>query len=460
MKVDYLGNLENYKEDLIKTIQESVRINSVEAEAVGNMPFGVGPYKALEHILDLGARMGFRTKNLDGYAGYIEFGQGEETLGILGHVDVVPEGEGWTRQAFGGEISHGKIYGRGAVDDKGPTIAALYGMKAIKDSGLALGKKVRMIIGANEETNWKCMDYYFKHEEAPDLAFTPDANFPVIYAEKGSMNINIDYRLEDPILLGLSAGVAANVVPEKARIELGLEDMEEASQALEAYRDQYDFSLRKLESGIELETRGASAHGSTPYLGRSALDILMKLVSELDLGQGDLRKFVDLYNERIGFSHYGEKIGCAMEDDIVGRLTFNPGLISYREGLIRLVVDIRYPVRNTSEEVLEKIGENLEGQGVDLSLAGHSMKPLYVDKDSFLVRKLMEVYRAETGEKDAEPTTIGGATYARVMKNAVAFGPMFDGMKDVAHQKDEYIEIDHLMKILRIYTRAIYELAK
>ncbi len=457
--MEFLKNIEDYKEDLIEAVQASVRIRSVEEDAIKNMPFGLGPYKALENILELGESLGFKSKNLDGYAGHIDFGEGDKTLGILGHVDVVPEGNGWTYPAYGGEIHDGKIYGRGTMDDKGPTIAALFAMKILKDSGVKLNKKVRMIVGANEETDWRCMDYYFKHEKAPDLAFTPDASFPVIYAEKGSMTVNLRAKIDDENLVELKAGAASNVVPENARVKLKLNNIEKNLAILEKFKEEYDFTYEVNAFDFTLETKGTTAHGSRPELGISALNILFKLLGEMELTSGDFKDFVDFYNERIGFFHNGEKLGCGFEDDVVGKLTTNPGLIKYEDGFIILNIDIRYPVKNTSKDVFKGIEENLRDTNVEVILESDSMKPLYVEKDSFLVEKLTSVYREVTGE-DLEPTTIGGATYARVMENAVAFGPMFPGMKDLAHQKDEHIAIDHLMKLLEIYTRAIYELAK
>lgn len=457
--MDFLNKLENYKEDLIKTVQESIKIKSVEEEPVGNMPFGVGPYKALENILKVGEAMGFETKNLDGYAGYIEFGQGEETLGILGHVDVVPEGTGWTYPPYGAEIHDDKIYGRGTLDDKGPTIAALYAMKLLKDENVKLNKKVRMIIGANEETDWKCMDYYFKHEKAPELGFTPDATFPVIYAEKGTMSVNLLKKIKDESLLDIYGGTAANVVPEYTTVILKTKDTKALAEKINLVKEDYDIEVSEENGSVKIMTKGVTSHGSRPQSGISALHIMMKILGKVDLEAGNFKDFVDFYNERLGFYHNGENIGCALEDDVVGKITFNPGVIKLEEGKISLKIDIRYPVKSSLEEVEEKLRANLKDTSIELVVNAGDLKPLYVEKDSFLVKKLMGVYTEVTGE-EVEPTTIGGATYARSMKNAVAFGPMFPGMKDLAHQKDEHISIEHLMQLFEIYTRAIYELTK
>lgn len=463
----YLELIEEYKEDIIKSTQEIIRIKSIEEKPLPGMPFGKGPYDALVCALDLGAEMGFETKNMEGYAGWIEFGQGEETLGILAHVDVVPEGTGWTYPPYGAEIHDNKIWGRGTLDDKGPAIAALYAMKAIKDSGLNLNKKVRMILGANEETGWGCMDYYFKNEKAPDLGFTPDADFPVIYGEKGIIIFDLVTDFESKPYKGievkeLMGGNAPNMVPDNARVLLNVEDTGEIKASFDKFMDLNDYPLDLKIDGnsVEITAGGISAHGSTPEVGKSAITYLMAFLGEIFQGQDNFSNFIGLYNERIAFQHYGEKIGCGLSDDISGKLNFNPGVLSLVDDKIILKVNVRYPIKSSARQVYDGIHENLKGTCMYLIEGQGETLPLYVDKDSFLVSKLMDIYREETGDSLAEPLTIGGGTYARAMKNAVAFGPMFPGQEALAHQKDEFIDIDHLMQLTRIYGKAIYELAK
>ena len=229
--MNYINLIDSYEDNIIKSTQEIIRIKSVEAEAKPNMPFGEGPYKALEKALELSKEMGFDTKNLEGYAGYAEFGEGEETVGVLVHLDVVPEGEGWTYPPYGGEIHDGKIFGRGTTDDKGPAIATLYAMKALKDSEIPLSRKIRIIFGTNEETGWGCMDYYFKHENPPTMAFTPDADFPVIHGEKGIIVFDLVQKINSNgccgiIVRELKGGNAPNMVPDHAEAILEVKDKE------------------------------------------------------------------------------------------------------------------------------------------------------------------------------------------------------------------------------------------
>ncbi|HHY13423.1 MAG TPA: Sapep family Mn(2+)-dependent dipeptidase, partial [Thermoanaerobacterales bacterium] len=177
--------IERYRNDIIKSVQEQIKIKSVKGESKPGMPFGEGPREALEHALKLSEELGFKTKNVDGYAGHAEYGEGDDIVGVLVHLDVVPEGTGWVHPPYGGEIHDGKIYGRGTIDNKGPAIAALYALKALKDSGVNMKRRVRIIFGTDEESGWEDMDYYMENEENPMCGFSPDALFPIINSEKG-----------------------------------------------------------------------------------------------------------------------------------------------------------------------------------------------------------------------------------------------------------------------------------
>ncbi|HSH35443.1 dipeptidase PepV, partial [Schnuerera sp.] len=394
-------------------------------------------------------------------------GDGDETVGILVHLDVVPEGDGWTYPPYEGEIHDDKIYGRGTTDDKGPAIACLYAMKALKESDVELNKKIRIIFGTNEETGWGCMKYYFDHEEAPDMAFTPDADFPVIYGEKGIIVFDLVKKIDSNSCHGLviesiKGGNAANMVPDNCEAILKVEDPSIIEKKLNNFVEntKYPLYLEKDKDKVKIIAKGISAHGSTPEKGENAISYLMAFLGKLLSCECSLCDFINIYNDRIGFRHHGEDIGCGYEDDVSGKLNFNPGVIRANDEEIRLTINVRYPIKSSAKEVYDGIRANLEGTGIELEEGNSDMKPLYIPKDNFLVEKLMKVYREQTGDVESQPITIGGGTYARAMDNAVAFGPVFPGQKEVAHQKDEFISIEHLMKITKIYVHALYELAK
>ncbi|MFY9175978.1 MAG: Sapep family Mn(2+)-dependent dipeptidase [Caldicoprobacterales bacterium] len=427
-----------YKDKLIKSTQELIAIPSKKAEPKEGMPFGEEINRALVYALKRGEELGFLVGNVDGYAGFIEFGQGSETLGILAHLDVVPEGEGWTYPPFGGEIHDNKIYGRGAIDDKGPAMAALFAMKAVMESDVPVNKKVRLILGTDEESGWEDMDYYFKNQPMPDFGITPDANYPVIHAEKGIVHIEL-YKKFDSLssdkssIVSIKGGSRANMVPDSCTCYL--KDQEEP-----------------------LTTEGVSAHASTPDKGQNAISKMLDLLTSKELGDSDIDKFVADLNRLMGYDTTGEGLGINYSDDVSGSLTLNLGVIDVDRERGSAIIDIRFPVKYTTEEILSAIEERLNNTGIAVRVI-HCQHPLYVPKDHFLVKTLSRVYREQTGQ-DVEPLAIGGGTYARALKTGVAFGAVFPGKAELAHQKDEYIEIDDLILNAKIYAHAIAELVK
>jgi len=453
--------IEKYKNEIVEKTQEIIRIRSVEGTPAEGKPFGEGPYKALEYAVNLSKEMGFKVEEFDGYAAHAEIGQGDELVGILVHLDVVPEGEGWEYDPYGGEVHDGKIYGRGAVDDKGPAIAVMYAMKILQDLGVDFNRRIRIIFGTNEESGWGCMNHYLSKVKPPTMAFTPDADFPVINGEKGIMVFDLKYPLKEDgevKLIDLKGGSAPNMVPDTASVILELEDIDSLMERAKSYNGEDKIEINVEGKTIQIRAKGKSAHGSTPERGENAISNLMAFLGEV-LKAGSLKEFARLYNESIGFYHNGEGIGCGFEDEISGKLNFNAGMIKYEDGYITLTINIRYPITSSAQEVYAGMREKLKDTDMVI-VEGSDQKPLYVPEDNFLVTKLMDVYRSVTGDYDSKPIVIGGGTYARAMENAVAFGPVFPGQEDVVHQKNEYIAIDHLMMLTEIYTKALYELSR
>lgn len=466
MRLEELIN--GYRDEIIKSTQEIVKIRSVEEDAKPGMPFGEGPNEALEYALALSKKLGFKTENIDGYAGHADLGDGDSTIGILVHLDVVPEGEGWTYPPYSGEIHNDRIYGRGTIDNKGPAIAALYAMKAIKESGLSLSKKIRIIYGTNEESGWGGVKYYFDKVKAPDMAFTPDAEFPVIHGEKGITVFKLKKQFEntcssDIKIESIKGGNRPNMVPDGCIAVLGVkEDVKKGVEdALSKFIDEtgYRIFMEEENNKVIIKSEGISAHGSLPQSGKNAISQLLAFLGTLNNCNCDLFDFIKKYNEKIGMEYNGQSIGCGFEDDISGKLIFNVGVIEMNESQAEAVVNIRYPIKHTAEEVYDGIKGELLGTGIELEELSH-MKPLYVPKDHLLVETLMNVYRESTGDYESEPITIGGGTYARAMDNAVAFGPLFPGQQELAHQKDEYISINDLLENAKIYAKALFKLAK
>ncbi len=461
--MDFKEQVDGIMNDLVKDIQGLVQIKSVEAPADGDMPFGKGVQDALEYTLRLGESMGFAVKNVDNYAGHIEFGEGEDILAVLAHLDVVPEGSNWDFEPYGGTIENGRIYGRGTIDNKGPAVSALYAMKLLKDAGAPVNKRIRLILGTNEETGWKGINYYMDHEETPTMGFTPDADFPAIHGEMGILVFDLVKKFNDRIadggieILKVTGGNAPNMVPDYA--EAHLKVTKEIGHILEAYNSDKDASLKMVKEGdvTIIQSYGVSAHGSTPGAGKNAISYLMDFLNYIDLQIGDVTNFVRDYARLIGLDYNGQNIGCGLEDEY-GKLVFNVGVINFSENEGRISVNVRYPITLSDDTVYKGLEKALELTDIQVVKHDH-LAPIYLPPDHELITALMDTYSQVTG--DTTPAiTIGGGTYARSMKNAVAFGPLFPGKEETAHQKNEFIELEDLSTMTRIYANALYKLTR
>lgn len=442
------------KEDIFASIRESVAIESVKSEAKEGAPYGEGPKAALDHLLALGEKLGFRTGNVDNRVGWIEYGEGEEMVGVLGHVDIVPLGEGWDYDPLGCEVHDGKMYGRGVLDDKGPTIGAIYAMKAIKDLGLPIDRRIRVMIGTDEENGSSCIQHYIKvGGEKPTIGFTPDAEYPVIFCEKGQIFWEVTKKVENPStvkVISITGGTAKNVVTPKCTMVV---------------EGDFDFpatdhiSVTKEDGKTVIVSSGRGAHGSLPHLGQNAAIQLFTALKEngIDLG-GDLQKMIDFVLDKINTETKGETLGVYANDEETGETSVCFGVVNCTEDKLFFTLDVRYPNNADNVKITETIKEKAKEYGLDAEVE-QTGKLLYVSKESELVQKLMGVYREYTGSTE-EPIAIGGGTYAKAFDNMVAFGPIFPGDDDVIHQPNEYAEIDKLMKSFQIVATAMYELAQ
>ena len=444
----------NYKDEVVKEIQNAVKVRSVKEAPLPGMPFGEGPAKALDHFMDLAKNLGFKAENFDNYAIHIDMGEGKETLGILAHVDVVPEGDNWTYPPYSGTIADGKIFGRGTLDDKGPAVISLFAMKAIADSGIKLNKKIRMILGADEESGSACLKYYFGELKMPypDIAFTPDSSFPVTYAEKGMVRVKIKKKfntLQDVVIKG---GNAFNSVPNEAHGVIPVDMLGEV-------RNKNKVEFVREGNIYKVFSAGIPAHGAYPSKGYNAVSALFEVLKDIEVKNEELKGLVTFFDKFVKMETDGKSFGVKCTDGETGELTLNLGKMSLENNELEICLDMRVPVKIELDKIEETIKKNTEDYGYEFELYSKS-KPLYVPKDSFLVSTLMNIYKELTGDNDAQPVAIGGGTYAKHAKNAVAFGALLPDQEDRMHQRDEYLEISKIDKLLQIYVEAIYRLAK
>lgn len=452
--------IDELSDQLVKSTQEIVRLKSVQGEKKQNMPFGEDVARCLDRTLKLCKSMGFKTVNLDNYVGYAEYGEGDDYVGILGHLDVVPAGDGWLYPPYEAKIHDRKIYGRGTLDDKGPTLAALYGLKAVKDLNLPLSKKVRIIFGTNEETGSKEMEYYNEKEKPPIYGFTPDGFYPIVNGEKGMTMFNIIKDLKNgSVIKSIKGGQRPNMVPDYAEALVAV-NFKDAESALAEFNKQNDFKINLEQKGRDtlIKSFGVSAHGSTPECGKNAIMQLFKFLEALVEEQSDALDFIKFCNKHIGFETDGKSFNCYLEDKVSGKLTFTVGVINQDENKACLSLNLRYPVTCTYDDMMKGFNKTLEGTGIRVADM-MAQKPLYFKEDHPLIKVLKYVYKEETGD-EPKLLSVGGGTYAKEINNIVAFGPIFPGEPDLDHQSNEYISIDNLIRNAKIYGRAIYELAK
>ena len=461
------------KDELIKNLQGLLKIPSVHAESsVPSEPFGKNTVKALEYVLNLGKSLGFRTKNIDGYCGYIEFGGGTELIGIVGHLDVVPEGENWTYPPFEAYIYDNKIYGRGSIDDKGPVMSSLYAMKAVMDycieNNIHINKRVRLILGLNEERSWKCIEYYKKHAEIPYIGFSPDADFPCIYAEKGLISpfLIMDYssfKNENLVLSDIDCNNnPLNVVPKYCSCVISVKNDININDVISFVKDisaelSFNINVEHFNTNqVKIISYGIQSHAAHPDLGVNAISHLIIVLDKLFKNYSIVIPLFDLFTQYIGLDFNGEKLNINVPDES-GELTLNVGKFYFKGEELKIGFNLRVPINTTFDFIESNFSDVCHKfDGVYCEFTGKK-DALYVSKDSYLVKTLCKIYNDVTNS-NAEPIAIGGATYARAFDNFVSFGANLPGQKDMCHQTDEFISIDNLLLAYEIYCSAIYEL--
>lgn len=459
--------IDSLKDEIIAETCNLINIPSVSEETNNpDMPFGKYAKAALEYALNLGNKLGFRTKNIDGYCGYIEFGEGDELLGIIGHLDVVPSGDGWNTPPFEATIKDNKIYGRGAIDDKGPVVASLYAMKAIKDN-MNINCRVRLILGINEEKAWKCIKHYKGVEESPSIGFSPDADFPCIYAEKGICTVYIkdDYTKYENLPIRISNidcnNNAINVVPKKCDVTL---DIDVSKISLSDVTNFIDEELKNLKfditysingTSIILHSAGIQAHSAHPYLGKNAISPMIILLNRIFNRFEYKIELFEFFKNYIKTEFDGKSLDIDFEDES-GKLTLNVGDFKFYENYLQLGINLRIPINTSIDTITNLIDLKCKNYSLDTYVAG-VQESLYVPKDNYLVKTLCNIFNKMTNS-NSEPIAIGGGTYARAFKNCVSFGANFPGDTDMCHQANEFIDIDKLILSCKIYAEAIYEL--
>ena len=465
--------IRRYSDDLITAVCESIRIPSLNSEALPGKPYGENINLALEHALDVARRLGFKTVNLDGYVGYAEYGDGEEVVAAMGHLDIVPPGEGWTFDPYAGIVRDGQILGRGSQDDKGPLFSTLFALRALADSGEKITKMIRIIFGLDEELG-KMRDVaaYIEREGAPLMSFTPDGEYPVVNAEKGSIKFAVYCNFKpckagstQITLMEIHGGEGFGSVPARAQAVLSgnRDTLSSAEKTLNqgASDRGWGVSTEILGDRLKVIVCGKAAHATLPELGENAISRLCVLLQTVhsSYSLGKRGECVSLLADVIGKETDGASLGIKTEHHHTGKLTVNIGLIESTEESITFKAGIYVPAMTLpSEEVVARVKQAFEPLGAELEIISKT-EPLFVDESHPLICALKRGYQNATGK---EPYLISmcGGTYSKKMPDMVPFGATFKDEPDFAHAADERVLISNLLESARIMTYALLEMAK
>lgn len=440
-----------YKDEALDLLKSLISCKSVLDEYKENSetPFGVECKKALDTLLAKGKNDGFIVKNVDNYAGHIEFGEGEEILGVLAHLDVVPVVlNEWDSDPFTLTFKDDKMYARGSLDDKGPLVASYIAMKILKDSGFKPNKRVRLIAGCDEESGSRCLEHYLKHEEHPTLGFSPDASFPVIFGEKGMLSYNVIGNLDGDVITSIKCGERYNIVPSKVECTLNVDIEKEFLE----YLSKNNYKGEVVDH--KYIVYGLAAHAMCPEKGVNALFILFDFLNKYS--DSKLAKFM---NEFYLFDTTGKKLHIDYYDEEMKYLTSNLALCNSNGNSFSIGVNCRIPLDSLFDVIEENVTKAANKYGYSYEEISKS-KRHYVNPNGSLVSTLMNVYKEVTHDDVNTPFTIGGGTYAREIGNAVAYGPVMVGREDVCHIANEYMYLSDFYDAIKIYTKAIYELSK
>ncbi|MDD9138425.1 dipeptidase PepV [Fructobacillus sp. CRL 2054] len=437
-----------------------------DSKATKDAPLGPGPRDALVHVLSLAERDGFKTKNIENIVGYIEIGpeDSDEYVALLAHADVMPAGEGWDTDPFTAVIEDGKVIARGASDDKGPGLAAYYAFKMIRDMNLPLKRRVRLIFGTDEENDWTGMTRYFEVEPAPAFGFSPDAEYPIINGEKGNMQVNVTAagtNGDKAQLLNFESGLRTNMVPGVARATVGgltFDQVDDDFKAFLAAHPQVHGKVTLDGDEVQLELIGKQVHGSLPETGENAGTYLAHFLEKYEFG-GSAAGFLAYLGTWSHDDPTGRQLGVAFEDEVMGALSMNVGIIRFNEEEGAFInYNFRYPKGISPDFIRGQLANAVSSWPHEAKIGGHSQVPHYVAPDDPVVRTLLNIYHDQTG-LPAYDQVIGGGTYGRLMDRGVAFGALFPDSPETMHQVNEFALVDDLVRSMGIYGQAIYELA-
>ena len=437
---------DNY-EAMLQDLKDLVKHNSVNSDDAE--PFGAENRAVLEEAIRIMDEKGFRTENVDYYACTGEIGEGDKTIGIVAHLDIVPAGEGWESDPFTIVQKGDRLYGRGVSDDKGAAVASMYAMKYLLDTGYPFKKKVKLILGCNEETGSACIKHYVDKYGSVDLGFTPDGSFPGIYAEKGMVSAIV--KGKNTKIIDIKGGEARNIVCKKAECRVPNDSFNE--DAFKAYLDEKNVSY-DIEKGedTKITVYGVAAHAASPDLGVNAINHLFEALYHADFNDS----FVNFFHKWIGLDLHGESLDFESIRDEATNTSINIGIVYKKDDEIHATVDMRFPIEANIEKCKALLDKAKDEDNEIVFFGG--IEPLFFRQDAPMIQAMIKAYQKVTGDLKSKMQAIGGGTYAKSMKNIIAFGCGFDKDNDNIHNANESMSIENFKKQVLIYIEAIKNL--
>ncbi|HJE96664.1 MAG TPA: Sapep family Mn(2+)-dependent dipeptidase [Ligilactobacillus acidipiscis] len=424
------NQINTHKLELLKDLKILMQNSSVTGISQETAPFGKDVRKILDIIVSLGKTYGFKTKIVNDAMAYVQWGNDNDNyVAIVGHLDVVNPGEGWSYPPFDLSEKQGVLYGRGILDNKGPIFSCLFGMKLLKDMGFKPQRTIRIIFGSDEESGSRDVALYLEKEKPPYFGFTPDCKFPVVYGERGIVSYEIQTSFSQSEIAQISqiqGNQSADHVPDNLKVEV---------------------------NGSSLNIKGKRTPTNAPEMGENAITYLAKEIIEKKLVKNQIAKYFDWLYKSFHKKHFGQGLGITFSDEESGKLIQTPYQLIKEGNNLILDIAIRYPVSINEEQITKKIAKAIY-PGSELKII-RSFPSVLHDKNSNYIKQLSQVYAYVMG-KYYPPVTTTGATYARTMPNIVAFGPSFPGQKGIAHKQDEWLKTSDLLKMLEIYMQSIY----
>ncbi|MBX7244087.1 MAG: Sapep family Mn(2+)-dependent dipeptidase [Candidatus Sumerlaeaceae bacterium] len=475
--------VEQNKDAITADLQELLRFRTVsggatdEAEAL----YLSETERCLKFLEGKATEMGLGWRNHDNKVAVMQLGENEKFIGLPVHVDVVPVGDGWTHGPFDGKVADGYIWGRGCQDDKGPVIQVLWAVNIVRLLGGELSRGARLIIGTKEECgDWADIKHYFKVEPEPEFSIVSDAGFPIINGEKGMMNLRVEGKIprdEEPNVggyrfLSATAGERANIVPDQALLTFEGDTESDAAQ-LEKELNRFLMqhiraaaTVSKSGNNAVITFTGRAAHGSTPQEGHNAALDLLLFMTESGFVTDDEADMAQFLHE-VASDLTGARLDIAMTHHFIGSTTVNLGILDWKGAEIKATLNIRNTMGLLTSEAEKRaqkhFAEFAEETGFDVTakINGRAVEPIFLDPEQYpdFINTLKEAYTTMTG-RESKLVAIGGTTYAKAFPRAVVFGPVEpeDGEEELAHQVNERVKVDHMMRNVKIYAYALARL--